>query len=271
MRGTEGVVAAIRGARRVRGPLSFAVLTSIVAFVPLLYIPGGIGEVWRALPVIVITMLVISLIESLFILPRHLSHLPGPDWTPTGVVDRFFAGTQARANRTLYRLIDGPLDHVLHFATRQPAIILASAIGILVISVSLLPAGLVPARFIDVVEGDYVNATLEMPDGATASHTLEVATEIEAAGRSVIERLSRDNPDAGASPGRGHHHRRPDAPSRRRRPQPRAQFDSPRQHRCGRVQTCFSPGAQHLCHRHHGGLARRSWLFAVRSRYRLQR
>ena len=196
MRGGGGVATAIRGARRVKGPLTFAILTSIVAFVPLLYIPGGIGEVWRALPVIIISMLVISLIESLFILPRHLSHLPGPDWTPTGGVDRLFASAYDRINRTLYRFIDGPLERVLQFATHQPAIIVATVIGLFVISVSLLPAGIISTRFIDVVEGDFINATLEMPDGATAKRTLKVAMEIEAAGQRVLERLSREHPEA---------------------------------------------------------------------------
>ena len=198
MRGAGGVEAAIRGARRVRGPLTFAVLTSIVAFVPLLYIPGGIGEVWRALPVIVITMLVISLIDSLLILPRHLSHLPGPDWTPTGAVERLIANAHVRVDRTLYRFVNGPLDRVLRFATRQPAIVVAGAIGLFAISVSLLPAGIIPTRFVDVVEGDFVNATLEMPEGTTGERTLEVAMEIEAAGRRVLERLSRERSETGS-------------------------------------------------------------------------
>ncbi len=198
MRGAGGVAAAIRGARRVRGPLTFAILTSIVAFVPLLYIPGGIGEVWRALPVIIITMLVISLIDSLLILPRHLSHLPGPDWTPERLVDRLLARAHAGVDRTLQRFVDGPLHHVLEFATHQPAIVVAAAIGLFVVSVSLLPAGVIPTRFVDVVEGDFVNATLEMPEGTTAERTLEVAMEIEAAGRRVLERLSREHAEAGS-------------------------------------------------------------------------
>ena len=83
-RGTPGVVAAIRGARRIKAPLTFAVLTSIAAFIPLLYIPGGIGEVWRALPIIIIAMLLISLVESLLILPNRLSRLHDPERTPRG-------------------------------------------------------------------------------------------------------------------------------------------------------------------------------------------
>ena len=48
-RGVPGVAAAIRGVRRIKVPLTFAVLTSVAAFVPLLFIPGGVGDVWRAL------------------------------------------------------------------------------------------------------------------------------------------------------------------------------------------------------------------------------
>ncbi|MYE25314.1 MAG: efflux RND transporter permease subunit [Gammaproteobacteria bacterium] len=190
MRGTDSVVAAIRGTRRIRGPLTFAVLTSVAAFVPLLYIPGGIGEVWTALPVILIGMLLISLVESLFILPKHLAHLPGPDFTPTGAVDRFFARTQGGVERALRRFIDGPLDRALRFSTEQPAVILASVIGLFFFTVSLLPAGIVPTTFADVVEGDFVSATIEMPDGTTAERTHEVALSLEEIGQRVLDRLS---------------------------------------------------------------------------------
>ena len=193
--GRPGVVAAIRGARRIKVPLTFAVLTSIAAFIPLLFIPGGIGEVWSALPVILISMLVISLAESLLILPNHLSHLHGPEWTPISMVDRFFAGTQAHVDRLLKKFVEGPLDRALRFATSQPAITLSGAIAALILSISLLPAGIIKTNFAGVVEGDFVTATLEMPDGTTAQRTYEVATELEEAGLRVIERLSRDRPE----------------------------------------------------------------------------
>ena len=194
MKGTRGVTAAIRGARRIKGPLTFAVLTSIAAFFPLLYIPGGIGEVWSALPIIVIGMLLISLVESLFILPNHLSHLPGPGWTPGNAADRFCARTQGLVDDALSRFIEGPLDRALKFATGQPLVTVSGAVGLLIVSVSLIPAGVVPFTFADVVEGDFVTATLEMPDGTTAERTYEVAQELEEAGQRAIERLELDRP-----------------------------------------------------------------------------
>ena len=199
MRGTPGVLAAIRGARRIKVPLTFAVLTSIAAFSPVLFLPGGIGEIWRALPIMVIGMLLISLAESVFIMPSHLSHMHGPDWVPRSRVDRFFARTQAYVDSRMNRFVEGPLDRALHFATGQPLVTLAGAVGLFIVTVSLLPAGIVSSSFADVVEGDFVTVTLEMPDGTPAERTYEVAGEIEAAGRRVIARLQSDGP-RGAPP-----------------------------------------------------------------------
>ena len=194
-RGTPGVVAAIRGVRRIKTPLTFAVLTSVVAFVPLLFIPGGVGDVWRALPIILIAMLFVSLVESLLVLPNHLSRLHGPEWTPTSAFDRFFARIQGRVNESLNRFVQGPLDRALRFATDQPAVTMGGAVGMLVLSISLVPAGIVPTTLAADVEGDFATVILEMPDGTTAPRTYEVAQELEAAGHRVVERISRGRPE----------------------------------------------------------------------------
>ena len=198
-RGTPGVIAAIRGARRIRVPLTFAVLTSIVAFTPVLFIPGGIGEIWRALPIMIIAMLLISLFESLLILPNHLSRLHGPDWVPASGIDRFFARIREVVDRRLAQFVDGPLDRALQFATDQPALVVAGAIGLFIVSVSLLPAGIVPSTFADDVQGDFVTARLDMPDGTTAQRTFAVAKALEAAGHRAIEALSAERGDDASS------------------------------------------------------------------------
>ena len=195
MRGVPGVAAAIRGTRRIKKALTFAVLTSVAAFTPLLFIPGGIGEVWSALPVIVIGMLLISLVEALLILPSHLSHLQGPEWVPANLVDRFFSCVRHYMDRGLNGFVNGPLDRALRLATDHPAIVVAGIVGLFIVSLSLVPAGIVTTTFAPVVEGDLVTATLEMPDGTPAERTYEVAMELERAGRRVLERLDRDRPD----------------------------------------------------------------------------
>ena len=85
--------AAIEGTRKVAGPVVFSILTNIVAFIPLLYIPGETGKFWRPLPIVVIIVLILSLLESLFILPAHLAHARAQadvdrgDWVPGCMVD----------------------------------------------------------------------------------------------------------------------------------------------------------------------------------------
>ena len=194
------MLAAIRGARRIKTPLIFAVLTTVVAFVPLAFIPAGFGEVWKALPIIVIAMLVISLVESLLVLPNHLSHnLHGPDWTPTTRAEQFVARIQNRVNAVLNRFVQGPLDRAIQFATDWPGVTVAGAVGLLIVSISLIPAGIVPATFATEVEGDFAIATLEMPEGTTAEQTYALAQDLEAAGHRAVARLSEDRP-ADASP-----------------------------------------------------------------------
>ncbi len=60
-------------------PVLAAVLTTIVAFTPLFYIGGIMGKFIAIMPVVVIACLVVSLVECLFLLPAHLSHLPDPN------------------------------------------------------------------------------------------------------------------------------------------------------------------------------------------------
>ena len=193
--GASGLAAAIRGTRRIMVPLTFAVLTSVAAFSPLLYLPGGMGEILFPVPIILIAMLIISLVESLLVMPNHLSHLPAPDWVPTRSVEKFFDRTQNRTAHVLQKFIEGPLDRGLRFATAQPVVVLAGAVGILIFSVSLLPAGIVGTTFANQVEGDFITVSLEMPDGTPAKRTYEVAKEVEAAGRRVIDRLSLNRPE----------------------------------------------------------------------------
>ncbi len=65
--------AAILGAQRIARPVIFAVLTTIIAFSPLLFLPGTLGPFLGDIPKVVITVLFLSLVESLLVLPRHLS------------------------------------------------------------------------------------------------------------------------------------------------------------------------------------------------------
>ena len=73
--GKDRMQLAIEATREVAQPVTFTILTTVVAFVPLMFIPGTTGKYWAPLPAVVITVLLISMVESLFILPSHLGHV----------------------------------------------------------------------------------------------------------------------------------------------------------------------------------------------------
>ncbi len=73
-KGMPFLQASIEGGREICSPVVFAVLTNIAAFTPLFFIPGATGKLFLQIPAIVISVFAISLFESLYVLPAHLSH-----------------------------------------------------------------------------------------------------------------------------------------------------------------------------------------------------
>ena len=193
-RGAPGVLAAIRGARRIAKPVVFAVLTTVAAFSPFLFVPGPVGELVEKIPIIVISVLVFSLLESLLILPSHLSHLPAPGWRPTSVPIRVVHRIHGAVDRTLQRFVAGPLDRAVRVAADQPVVVIAGGVGLIILCGALVSSGIVRLLLVQPVESDLVTATLEMPEGTPTRLTAEGAAELEMTGRRVIERLSRDRP-----------------------------------------------------------------------------
>src|SRR6056297_2671080 len=74
-KGLSTIDAAIAGTKDVSKPVIFSILTTIIAFLPLLFMPGETGKFWWPLPAVVIVILAVSLLEALFILPSHLGHI----------------------------------------------------------------------------------------------------------------------------------------------------------------------------------------------------
>lgn len=189
-RGSGPLEAAVKGTQRVAVPVVFAVLTTVTAFTPLLFIPGSIGKFLKFIPLIVITVLVASLVESLFILPHHLSHLPEdghmklPPWLHW--LDRLQRAVQA----ALQRFIEGPLDRTVRFATARYGVVIASGVALILISFGLVAGRYISFSFLPRIEGDNVIAQVEMPQGTPTSRTQEVAAHLEAIGRWVADSLA---------------------------------------------------------------------------------
>ncbi|MEM7497694.1 MAG: efflux RND transporter permease subunit [Pseudomonadota bacterium] len=72
-RGLEPVEAAVQGARDIAVPLSFSIVTNIIAFIPLAMVPGWFGSFWVVIPIVVSAAFIVSWLEALFVLPGHLA------------------------------------------------------------------------------------------------------------------------------------------------------------------------------------------------------
>ena len=203
--GEEGVDAAVNGTTRVAAPVLFAVTTTILAFAPLLFLPGTIGKFLADIPVVVITVLALSLVESLFILPHHLSGLrrPQPPKTRGG---RAASRIKRGADRLLKRFVDGPLDRTVGFACEHYGVVLAGFLGVMILIVGLFVGGYLRFVFFPEIEGEYVTAQFEMQPGTTSEATLEFARRLVEGGLAAARSEAGDaagGEDAGSDPGSG--------------------------------------------------------------------
>ncbi len=192
-KGRRGVDASIRGTRRITGPVIFAVLTTVVAFCPLFFIPSTMGRLMGMLPIVVISVLLFSLVESLLVLPNHLSHLPN---RARRRQPSLIARLQRRVDRTLADFVRGPLDRCLRMATARPGLVIATGTALVILSVAMIPAGVVRVVFFPTVEAERVTTTLEMPEGTPTERTSGMADFVEAAGHRAIARLSPEDTES---------------------------------------------------------------------------
>ncbi len=185
--GRSKLDAAIDGAREMVTPVSFAILTTIAAFSPLLLIPGLFGKIFRIIPLMVIGVLIFSLLESFFILPAHLAHMgEDPRWLRpiTAVQSRVAAGLQTFIQR-LYR-------PVVNLAVRWRYSALALAMAMFVITMSLVVSGIVPRSFFPALEGDVLSATVRFPYGTNVQQAEEAGRMLQASAEQTTQEFGGD-------------------------------------------------------------------------------
>ncbi len=188
--GKPPLKAAIDGAKEMAKPVTFAVLTTVAAFSPLLYVDGNMGKFMWQIPVVVIAVLLMSLIESLLILPAHLSTLKGnhhnheekKPW-PLERLRRVFG-------RGLEWFIRVPYSRLLDLALRWRYLTLAVFVAMLLITYGWVAGGRIQFLFFPKVESDFVQARLAMPRGTSLGQTWEIARSIEMAARQLQEEYS---------------------------------------------------------------------------------
>lgn len=183
-RGLGPMEAAIAGARDVARPVTFAILTNIIAFVPLLFMPGTTGKYWWPLPAVVIIVLLVSLLEALFILPAHLGH--------AGQTSRFKIGkTLGRWQRAIAtrfdRFVDTRYRAFLDRCLTHRYVTLSVALALLLVVGGYGYSDHMGMVLMPESAADEIEAGVRLPVGTTVDQAADVANEITDATHRMFE------------------------------------------------------------------------------------
>ena len=178
-----------RGTHEVGVVVIFGVLTTAIAFAPMLGISGVSGKIWRNIPWIVIPTLLFSLLQSKFILPAHLAMLkPSGSNQHKGVVLR----VQARIARGLERFVEIFYRPVLRSALHGRYLVLAAFFALFTITLGVVGGGRIKMEFFPEVEAEIIATKIAMVDGVAFEATSEAVARVEAAAKKLNEMHSPD-------------------------------------------------------------------------------
>ncbi|WP_306252651.1 efflux RND transporter permease subunit [Parvularcula sp. IMCC14364] len=182
--GEEGLEAAVNGTAMVLKPVIFAVLTTMIFFAPWMLVSGGTAEFTRAISIVVIMALTFSLVECLFILPAHLSHLK-PANPEKGILkfQKKIADSVVHVANRYYR-------PVMSMALQRRYLTVSLFVVAMMLAVGLMSNNIVRFSFMPEPEPDMVRVNVVLPEGTPFSRTLSVKAQIEAAQQQLEEEIN---------------------------------------------------------------------------------
>jgi len=179
-----GVNASIAGTQMVAKPVVFGVITTILAFLPWIFLDGSTSEFTRQITWVVILALGFSLVESLFILPSHLASMkPRHDLHGFGKFQKRIADSIIHFAHNHYRKIGNWVMDRRYLTT---SIFLA----VLVIGFGMFGTGWVKKSFMPEIESDEININVVLPEGAPYSRALEILAQLQTAELALVEEVN---------------------------------------------------------------------------------
>jgi len=195
--GEPPLKAAVEGVSEVGMPVFAAVVTTIVAFIPLFYISGIMGKFISILPAVVIACLSISLVECLFLLPAHLSHLPDLNKEDQNL-NRFTRKIEAMHRLTssgLEWFIEHMYKPFLSKALHWRYISFSIAISILLLTFGLMKGGILKFEVFPEIDGFIITSTIEFPNGTPPEVTRKAVEQVDAALLKLAEKTKTKSGD----------------------------------------------------------------------------
>ncbi|MGJ8564751.1 MAG: efflux RND transporter permease subunit [Alphaproteobacteria bacterium] len=173
--GVSGERGAIGGTRLVTKPVFFAVLTTMIAFLPWAFFSGPTSAFTAQITLVVIAALLFSLVEAFLILPAHLRHLKPLDQGKKNALIRFQEGM---AN-SLLRFAETKFRPMVAFFVHNRYATMATFIGMFFISIVALQAGLAKVQMEPAIDGDMMQVTISFPEGTSFERSSQVQKQME--------------------------------------------------------------------------------------------
>jgi len=180
--------AAITGAREISMPVIFSVLTNMVTFMPIFFVPGFMGKVFREIPLVVVTVFFISLIESLFILPAHLGHRKNVKEKDGKGLLGMLHGWQQRFSFFFVRMVHSRYGPFLALVLRWRYVSFSIGLLILMIAFGYVKSGRMGFELFPKIESDYAAVTAILPFGTSVNRTTEVEKLLVKKGKEVVDK-----------------------------------------------------------------------------------
>ena len=166
--------AAEKGAQRMFAPVSSSSLTTIAAFLPLMIVGGVMGNIMFEIPLVIICVVLASLVECFLILPAHMRFT-------------FSRAPKKHKQSNLRTKLDNAFLHfkdiiftpIIKKAINHRNITLAAAIGLFIVSISLVAGGRIAFTFFPTTESKVINANISFTAGTPASRVKEFLDELE--------------------------------------------------------------------------------------------
>ncbi|MCP3927157.1 MAG: efflux RND transporter permease subunit [Desulfobacterales bacterium] len=188
-KGMVPLKAATMGLKEMGGMVLLATFTTIIAFMPMFFVPGDMGILFYQIPAVVVSVLIVSLFESLFILGAHLSmDHPESRWL------KFLSRPQKVVNEKLENFIEEKFRPFIMANLKHPETLYVSALTLLLLTIGAIAADLLEFDFTPTIESDTVIAQAALPYGTPRKESIEIQKKLVTAAYAVLEKNKMKSP-----------------------------------------------------------------------------
>jgi len=192
--GMSMLEAAVKGTKEIAMPVVFSVITNMVAFIPLMFVPGIMGKVFKTIPFVVIAVFGVSLIESLFILPAHLSHKSSRAlFFPLNHLEKW----QKKFSLIFEAAVKKYYGDFLFLVINHRYAVIALGLALLMITAGYVFSGRMGMVLFPKVESDYAFCEAVLPYGSPAEAIKKVEQHLVQSAQKVVQENGKDELSSG--------------------------------------------------------------------------